>query len=226
MLFHPSSKEKSMKSAGLAQMRLFAAAMIVGPVLLLGSSLAYVAGGGLAQDELGGALQVYAFVALTVVAIGIARAVEQALPRASAALLAFAVLGCGAGVGFGIDSIHAGLPGGTGLEDADSAAATLALFLPGAIFPLSFAALGLALWRARVSPRASGPLLVAASLLFPIANIPDSEALAVTANALFVVALCPLGITWLRQPRTIVGRGARIQSDSDEASARPAQLVA
>ena len=211
-----------MKSVGLAQMRLFAGAMILGPVLLLGSSVAFAAGGGPNEDELGGALLVYAFVALTVVAIGIARAVERALPRASAALLAFAVLGCGAGVGFGIDSIHAGLPGGTGLEDADSAAGALALFVPGAIFPLSFAALGVALWRARVSPRASGPLLVAASLLFPIANIPDSEAIAVTANALFVVALWPLGITWLRQRRIIVGRGARIESDSNEGSARPA----
>jgi hypothetical protein len=215
-----------MKSAGLAQMRLFAAGMILGPVLLLASSVAFAAGGGLNEDELGGALLVYAFVAMTVVAIGIARAVEPALPRASAALLAFAVLGCGAGVGFGIDSIHAGLPGGTGLEDADSAAATLALFVPGAIFPLSFAALGVALWRARVSPRASGPLLVAASLLFPVANIPDSEAIAVTANALFVVALWPLGITWLRQPRIIVGRGARIESHSNEGSARPAPRFA
>ena len=211
-----------MKSVGLAQMRLFAGAMILGPVLLLGSAVAYVAGGGLAQDELGGALQVYAFVALTVVAIGIARAVERALPRASAALLAFALLGCGAGVGFGIDSIHAALPGGTPLEDADSAAGSLALFVPGAIFPLSFAALGVALWRARVSPKASGPLLFAASLLFPIANIPDSEAIAVTANALFVVALWPLGMTWLRQPRTVAGRGARLAGESNEGSPRPA----
>ena len=211
-----------MKPEGLVQRRLFAGAMLLGPLLLLASSVAYVAGGGLSNDELGGALQVYAFVALTVVAIGIARAVERALPRASAVLLAFAVLGCGAGVGFGIDSIHAALPGGTGLEAANSTAGTLALFVPGAIFPLSFAALGVALWRARVSPRASGPLLVAASLLFPIANIPDSEALAVIANALFVVALWPLGITWLRQPGIIVGRGARIESDSSEGSPRPA----
>src|SRR5918999_6247295 len=155
---HHDSKEKPMNER-VGQVRLFAAAMILGPVLLLGSSIAFAAGGGLNEDELGGALLVYAFVAMTVVAIAIARAVEPALPRASAALLAFAVLGCGGGVGFGIDSIHAALPGGTSLEDADSAAATLALFVPGAIFPLSFAALGVALWRARVSPRASAPLL-------------------------------------------------------------------
>jgi hypothetical protein len=207
---------------GLTHRRLFAGATILGPALLLGSSVAFAAGGGLNKDELGGALLVYAFVAMTVVAIGIARAVERALPRASAALLAFAVLGCAGGVGFGIDSIHAALPGGTGLEDADSAAAGLALFVPGAIFPLSFAALGVALWRARVSPRASGPVLVAASLLFPVANIPDSEALALAANALFAVALWPLGITWLRQSRIVVGRGARIESDPNEGSARPA----
>ena len=207
---------------GLAHLRLFAGAMILGPVLLLGGSIAFAAGGGLNKDELGGALLVYGFIAMTVVAIGIARAVERALPRASSALLAFAVLGCGAGVGFGVDSIHAALPGGTGLEEAESAAGAVALMVPGAIFPLSFAALGVALWRARVSPAASGPLLVAASLLFPVANIPDSEAIAVTANALFVVALWPLGITWLRQPRIIVGRGARIESESNEGSARPA----
>jgi hypothetical protein len=216
--------EKPMtEPAGPAHRRLFAAAMILGPVLLLASSVAFAAGGGLNQDELGGALLVYAFVAMTLVAIGIARAVEPALPRASAALLAFAVLGCGAGVGFGIDSIHAALPAGTGLEDTDSAAATLALLLPGAIFPLSFAALGVALWRARVTPRASGPLLVAASLLFPIANIPDSEAIAVTANALFVVALWPLGITWLRQPRITVDRAARAETEPNQAPARPAR---
>lgn len=191
------------------QVRLFAAATIVGPVLLLASAVAFAAGGGLNEDELGGALLVYAFVALTVVAIGIARAVERALPRGSGALLAFAVLGCGAGVGFGIDSIHAALPGGTALEDTDSAAAPIALLVPGAIFPLSFAALGVALWRARVAPRLSGPLLVAASLLFPVANIPDNEAISVTANAMFVVALWPLGISWLRRAGIVVGRRAR-----------------
>src|SRR5918996_794495 len=145
---------------------------------------------------------------------------------ASAAISAFAVLGCGAGVGFGVDSIHAALPGGTGLEEAESAAGAVALMVPGAIFPLSFAALGVALWRARVSPAASGPLLVAASLLFPVANVPDSEAIAVAANALFVVALWPLGISWLRQPRISAGRGARIESHSNEGSARPAPRFA
>jgi hypothetical protein len=68
------------QQVGLAHGRLFAGATILGPALLLGSSVAFAAGGGLNKDELGGALLVYAFVAMTVVAIGIARAVERAYP--------------------------------------------------------------------------------------------------------------------------------------------------
>jgi hypothetical protein len=77
-----------------------------------------------------------------------------------------------------------------------------------------------------VSPTPSGPVLVAASLLFPVANIPDSDALAIAANALFMVALWPLGITWLRQPRIVAGRAARIKSASNERSARPRRRFA
>ena len=205
--------------AGLIQMRMFAGAAIVAPVLLLASSVAFAAGGGLNHDELGGALLVYAFIAMIGVAIGIARAVEQALPRASAWLLGFAVLGCGAGVGFGIDSIHAALPGGTAIEDAKTTSGQLALMVPGTIFPLSFAALGVALWRAGVAPKSSGPLLVAASLLFPIANIPDSEVIAVAVNGLFLAALWPLGIAWLRDAQSKAGRAAQIESESGQGTA-------
>lgn len=182
-----------------AWVRLFGGAMIAGPLLLLASVVAFVTGGGLNADELGGALMVYALVAMTVVAVGITRALQPSLPRMSAALLGVAVLGCAGGVGFGIDSIHAALPGHAGLEDADSAAAIVALFVPGVLFPLSFAALGVALWRARVDPPLSGLLLVVAAIMFPIANIPDVEIVAVAANAMFVVALAPLGVTWLRR---------------------------
>jgi hypothetical protein len=58
--------------------------------------------------------------------------------------------------------------------------------------------------------------------MFPVANVPESEALPVAANALFVVALWPLGIAWLRQRRIIVGREARNESESNERPARPA----
>jgi hypothetical protein len=92
-----------------------------------------------------------------------------------------------------------------GLEEADSAAGIVALFVPGAIFPLAFAGLGVAMWRARVHPLPSGPLLVIASVLFPIGNIPDIAALLVLGNAMFVVALWPVAIAWLRQGRMLVG---------------------
>ena len=173
--------------------------MVLGPLLLVGSGIAFVTGDdGHNADELGGALLVYAFVALTIAGIGLARLVEPRWPRLSSVLLAFSVLGCASGVGFGIDSIHAALPGGTNLEDADSAAAIVSLFIPGAIFPLSFAALGAALWRAEVKPAVCGPLLVVAALLFAAGNIPDIDALLIIGDAMFVVALAPLGLARLR----------------------------
>ena len=196
-----------MNDAGTTPSRLFGAAAIAGPALLLGGAVAWATGGGPNQDELGGALYVYAFIAMTLVAIGIARTVEQALPRASAALLAVAVLGCAGGVGFGIDSIHAGVPGGAGLEEIGGTAGAIGLLVPGAIFPLSFIALGIALWRARVTPRMSGPALAVAGVLFPAGNVPDIEAIAIASNAMFAVALWPLGVAWLRKPRTEAAAG-------------------
>jgi hypothetical protein len=191
-----------MNDAGTTPSRLFGAAAIVGPALLIVGAVAFANGGGLNQDGTGGALYVYAFIAMTLAAIGIAREVEHALPRASAALLAVAVLGCAGGVGFGIDSIHAGLPGGAGLEEVGGTAGVIGLLVPGAIFPLSFIALGIAMWRAGVTPRMSGPALAMAGVLFPMGNVPDIEAIALASDAMFAVALWPLGVAWLRKRRT------------------------
>lgn len=198
-----------MKDAGTTPSRLFGAAAVVGPALLIGGAVAFATGGGFNQDGTGGALYVYAFIAMALAAIGITRELEHALPRVSAALLAIAVLGCAGGVGFGIDSIHAGLPEGAGLEDVGGTAGAIGLLVPGAIFPLSFIALGIAMWRAGVTPRMSGPALAVAGLLFPIGNIPDIEAIALASNALFAVALWPLGAAWLRKSRTETPAGER-----------------
>lgn len=96
--------------------RLFASAMVVGPTLLVASFVSFATSdGGLNADELGGALLVYAFVGLLIATIGIVRCVEDSFPRAAAVLLVLAAVGCAGGVGFGIDSIRAGVPGGAGL---------------------------------------------------------------------------------------------------------------
>lgn len=180
--------------------RLFGAAMVAGPALLVASFVAFVTSdGGLNADELGGVLLVYAFVGLLVAAVGIVRCLEGSFPRAAALVLALAAVGCAGGVGFGIDSIHAGVPGGVGLEDTDSAAGSLALFVPGVVFPVSFVALGVALWKARIRPVGSGPMLAVAAVLFPLGNIGDIEAIAVVSAVMFAVALVPLGSAWLRR---------------------------
>ncbi len=200
-----------------AMWRLFGAAMVAGPLLLVTSFVAFImSDGGLNADELGGALLVYAMAGLLVAAVGIVRAVEGSFPRAAVVLLVLAALGCAGGVGFGIDSIHAGLPDGASLEDADSAASGLALFVPGALFPLGFVALGVAAWRARIRPVGCGPLLALAAVLFPAGNIPDVEAIALASTAMFVVALVPLGLAWLRD-----GEPASRPADRPRAAASP-----
>lgn len=196
---------------------LFGGAMVVGPTLLVASFVSFATSdGGLNADELGGALLVYAFVGLLIAAVGIIRCVEGSFPRAAAVLLVLAAVGCAGGVGFGIDSIHAGVPGGAGLEDTDSAAGGLALFLPGALFPLSFLGLGVALWKARIRPVGSGPLLAVAAVLFPLGNIGDIEVIAVASAVVFAVALVPLGIGWLRE-----GEPASRPADARPAAVNP-----
>lgn len=180
--------------------RLFGSAMVVGPALLVASFVVFATSdGGLNADELGGVLLVYAFVGLLLAAVGIVRALEGSFPRAAALLVVLAAVGCAGGVGFGIDSIHAGVPGGLGLEDTDSAAGNLGLFLPGLVFPLSFVGLGVALWKARIPPVGSGPLLAVAAALFPLGNIADIEAVAVVSAVTFALALVPLGSAWVRE---------------------------
>lgn len=195
--------------------RVFGGAMLVGPGLLVASFARFVVSdGGLNADELGGALLVWAFVGLMVSAVGVLRSVEIAFPRAAPLLLVLAAVGCAGGVGFGIDSIHAGVPGGIALEDVDSAAAGVALFVPGIVFPLSFVGIGLAQWRAGIGPMGSGPMLAMAAVLFPLGNIGDVEPIAVASAVGFALALVPLGVQWLRHgapaPEALLSRTATL----------------
>lgn len=178
--------------------RLVGAAMLIAPALLLVSTIAHVAGSGLGEDQTGGVIQVYAFAAFFVVLIGLTQMLEAVAPRAATALTVTGSLGVAAGVGYGINSIYAAL-GTTDINDnVENAAGPLALQLPGILFPLTFIALGVLLMRARVEPRWSLPLLIAAAIAFPLSRIPSIEPLALVADTLFLLALVPLGLGQLR----------------------------
>jgi hypothetical protein len=179
--------------------RLLQPAMVVAPLLLLASSIAYAVGGGSGEDQTGGAIQVYAATAFVFVVIGLARATEGAFPRAATALTLVGVLGAVGGATFGITSIANALSGSR-LQDVESAQIYVGLLLPGVIFPVALIGFGVALFRAGIGPRASGPLLVLGAILFPLARINAIELLAVAGDLVLVAALVPLGLATLPTP--------------------------
>ena len=178
-------------SSSIARDRLFGAAMIVAPMLLLVSTVAYAADGGLNSGRAGGAIQVYAMGVWVLVVIGLTRLLETPFPRAAAVLTLIGALGVAGGVAYGIDSIHVAETGGS--AENIGAAGALALYIPGLLFPLAHISIGIALLLSNVRPRWCGLVLIAAAILFPASRIASVEALAVASDALFLLALAPLG---------------------------------
>ncbi|MCA1698063.1 MAG: hypothetical protein LC790_03840 [Actinobacteria bacterium] len=171
------------------------AGMILGPLLLLASTAASLPGDG--EDSAGGVLQIYAFVGLMLAMIGLTELCQRYLPRAAAALTLMAALGVAGGVAYGLNSIYVDM-GAMDLNEQTGATTSLALQLPGILFPLSFIGLGLALFRSAIPLRWCGLALIAGGVLFPISRIGDIEALAPVSDMLFLLGLAPIGLALLR----------------------------
>ncbi len=173
--------------------RVLGGAMIAAPVLTLASTLAYTAGDGMGADPVGGSVQVYAFVATSLAIVGLTRLLEAPLPRVSAVLTILGMLGVAGGVAFGIDSIVYADDPVAALSEQESAAAGLALFLPGITYPLALIGIGLSLAMTGVTARWSALTLALGGLLFPMSRIPGIEPLAVIADVVLLVGLAPIG---------------------------------
>ena len=165
--------------------------LIVAPLLLLASTVAYALGDGFNGDRTGGTIQVYAMAAFVPVILGLATMVGQSQPRLAAALILLGSLGAAGGVAYGIDSIHYGETR-TSVEDY-GAAGPFALQIPGAMFPLSLLGIAAGFLRSGAEPRWPFALLALAAVLFPASRIPRVEELAIIADSLFILALVPLG---------------------------------
>jgi hypothetical protein len=170
------------------------AAIVTAPILLLLSSIAFAAGGGIDDDQLGGAIQVYAFAAFALAFVGLRGMVENEFPRGSAALTLVGVVGAIGGSCFGIVAITSEL-NGIHLQDAQDVSVQLALFLPGNLFAPALIGFGLALHHARVGRPISAPALIVGAVLFPISRIATIEPLAIAADLILVLALVSLGRT-------------------------------
>ena len=176
-------------------------AAILGPLLLLASTVAYVtAGEGMNDGEVGGAIQVWAMILITIAAVGLTRMLEDDMPRGSVALFVLVIIGGAAGVGFGIDSMQVDVFDTVALQESDSALAPIALNVPGLIYPLAFIALGVSLFKTGAVSPVLAILFAVAGLLFPASRIADVTALALIADGVLVVALGGIGLSLLSRP--------------------------
>lgn len=178
--------------------RLFGAAMIIAPVLLLASTIAAVLGEGLGEDQAGGVLQMYAAAAFFLAIIGLTRLIEATAPRAAAALTVFGAFGVAGAAGYAINSIYAAIGPVNLNENVDGSAGQLALQTPGILFPLTFIGIGIFLLRGHVEPRWSGIALILGGVLFPVSRIGSIDALAPVPDALLLIGLVPLGLALLK----------------------------
>lgn len=170
--------------------------MIVAPLVMLTSSIVSLTGLGNNSDAEGGTLVVYASLLLIFVILGLTNLLSQQAPLLATLLRITGIWGCVGGVGWGMDSAIRG----TLLTQVDAATARLSaeavfgnlpllLEIPGLVMPLSFAILGISLWRTKLVPAPVGILLALAGLTFPIGRIPDIAPVIYATDILFIVSL-------------------------------------
>lgn len=190
------------------QDRVFGVCMIVAPVLLLLSSVAYWMDGGPGSSTLGATVQVYALFLFIPVVLGLTRLMWDPAPRLAVAARLLAILGCVGGVGYGVARAFQAAAEQAGVGEAALAELAriygsglpLTLNLNGLIFPLSMALLGIVLWQTRAVPAWAGIVLALAGMAFPIGRIPNVEVLYYVADGLFVVSLGWIGLRRLSSP--------------------------
>lgn len=177
-------------------------AAVVAPVLMAASTIAYlVQGDGMNDGELGGAVMVWAMIAYAVAIVGLARLVEGSMPRAATVLTVVGLAGTAGGVGYGIDSIQVAVFGTESIQETTTAAAPIALQLPGTMFPLGLILLGVLLVRSGNVPAPAGYGLAVGAVLFPASRIPDVAGLAMVSDLVVLVALVATVAHLARSPR-------------------------
>lgn len=188
--------------------RIHGIALILGPLLLGASTVAFITvGDGINDGAVGGTLSVWACMALTLGFIGLFRALEPVAPRAAPALMALAVVSFIAGTGFSVLAIETAVTGGDYMTNPlgpGEAIAFFSLFPWGLFGPLMYVLTGILLWRTRTVPRWSAVLVALGGILFVLARPERIEILAVVCDITLIAALVPLGWSMAFGARTPV----------------------
>lgn len=180
-------------------------AAIAAPLLLLGSTVAFLThGDGINDGFVGGTIGVWSALAFMLAFVGIFRVLEFRAPRAAPIWLSITLMGWAAGVGFNVDAI---LAAEFGRETVDTAIEdrpfTLLAFVPwGWMAPLGVVAAGVLMRRTNTFGRVSGLLTVAAGVLFIASRPARIGPLAIFADCIAVLALVPIGWALLAISRT------------------------
>ncbi len=141
-----------------------------------------------------GWLQVLAFAFWIVAFKGLLDYTKSKLPVFSAIgflIVVYAMIG---GAGFGYDGIYTEAMGITTNEESTALASKIglplifSLFIPGALFPLSIIAIGIALIRTKSVTLWIGILFIIAGISFPLGRIPRIDLFAHATNVLLILS--------------------------------------
>ena len=175
--------------------RIAGTAAVLGPLLLLSSSLLFLfVENGINDGVLGGTVGMWSCFALAVAVPGVLRALEPVAPRAAPRVALVATIGFVAGAAFNIQAMYGAATGIVLLDRVGDGVPLLALlaFLPWGWFaPLGLALTGWLLLRA--GARLPGGLLVAAGILFVIGRPGTIGPLVLASDVALIAALLPLG---------------------------------
>lgn len=162
---------------------------ILGPTLLLASSVAWIFG----ADQLRFVLQFFAAPLLGLGLVAVCAVFALRAPRAAGVLAVIAAAGFAfGGVGFAIDGLHETLFDSPSLAHEGGLAGAIAPTLAGMTGQLAMAGIGIALLRTKVAPPLAGAALIAAALLFPVSRIGGIPTLAIVVDLLIALAVVPL----------------------------------
>lgn len=189
---------------------MYGGAATLAPVLLLASTLAFIAEDGINDGVLGGTIGVWSTFAFVIAFSGVYRMIEPRLPRVGPIFMALTLIGFTAGTAFNIQAMYNGAYGTDLLADLtegrlpDEPTVGVFAFLPwGLLAPMSMVATGILLWVSQVVPKWSAALLCLGGVLFVASRPERIEVVAIVADVVLVVAMVPIGWTLLRRRQMV-----------------------
>lgn len=186
--------------------RLFGLATIAAPLLLLGSTIAYINENGINDGVVGGTVGVWSTIALAIAFAGIYRMIEVRAPRVGPVFGLIALTGFTAGAAFNVQAMYLAVYDKDLLVDLSEGALpevsmiAIFAFLPwGLLAPVTFVATGILLWRTRTASTWSAALLVLGGILFVSSRPERIGLLAIAGDVTLVLAMIPIGWSMVRR---------------------------